>query len=126
MIRRPPRSTRTDTLFPYTTLFRSVSVLTGEEIQRYNSDSIQRITQDVPGLVVGSTVGLGGGSIAIRGVSTAPTTIGFEQPVTIVADGVPIHSSWITSAGFFDLGRAEVMTIGRASCREKVCNQVWI
>src|SRR3546814_1868125 len=26
MIRRPPRSTRTDTLFPYTTLFRSVVV----------------------------------------------------------------------------------------------------
>src|SRR3546814_1481909 len=27
MIRRPPRSTRTDTLFPYTTLFRSWTVL---------------------------------------------------------------------------------------------------
>src|SRR3546814_16369322 len=26
MIRRPPRSPRTDTLFPYTTLFRSVAV----------------------------------------------------------------------------------------------------
>src|SRR3546814_10254807 len=26
MIRRPPRSTRTDTLFPYTTLFRSASI----------------------------------------------------------------------------------------------------
>src|SRR3546814_4415273 len=26
MIRRPPRSTRTDTLFPYTTLFRSAGV----------------------------------------------------------------------------------------------------
>src|SRR3546814_10757778 len=26
MIRRPPRSTRTDTLFPYTTLFRSMNV----------------------------------------------------------------------------------------------------
>src|SRR3546814_17978927 len=26
MIRRPPRSTRTDTLFPYTTLFRSIAV----------------------------------------------------------------------------------------------------
>src|SRR3546814_2741241 len=25
MIRRPPRSTRTDTLFPYTTLFRSIT-----------------------------------------------------------------------------------------------------
>src|SRR3546814_9199578 len=37
MIRRPPRSTRTDTLFPYTTLFRSIifiifaAVLIGEE-----------------------------------------------------------------------------------------------
>src|SRR3546814_8603059 len=28
MIRRPPRSTRTDTLFPYTTLFRSLVVFT--------------------------------------------------------------------------------------------------
>src|SRR3546814_5173213 len=27
MIRRPPRSTRTDTLFPYTTLFRSFVIL---------------------------------------------------------------------------------------------------
>src|SRR3546814_4647699 len=26
MIRRPPRSTRTDTLFPYTTLFRSLAM----------------------------------------------------------------------------------------------------
>src|SRR3546814_4399563 len=30
MIRRPPRSTRTDTLFPYTTLFRSQGVLWDE------------------------------------------------------------------------------------------------
>src|SRR3546814_19272861 len=31
MIRRPPRSTRTDTLFPYTTLFRSADgVVVGE------------------------------------------------------------------------------------------------
>src|SRR3546814_11860105 len=29
MIRRPPRSTRTDTLFPYTTLFRSLLVVGG-------------------------------------------------------------------------------------------------
>src|SRR3546814_12223427 len=34
MIRRPPRSTRTDTLFPYTTLFRSVVhiLFTGQDI----------------------------------------------------------------------------------------------
>src|SRR3546814_10153145 len=31
MVRRPPRSTRTDTLFPYTTLFRSSSRMRGRE-----------------------------------------------------------------------------------------------
>src|SRR3546814_12986523 len=31
MIRRPPRSTRTDTLFPYTTLFRSIELLYDDE-----------------------------------------------------------------------------------------------
>src|SRR3546814_11977956 len=35
MIRRPPRSTRTYTLFPYTTLFRSVSHLS---VMRAESD----------------------------------------------------------------------------------------
>src|SRR3546814_20239340 len=34
MIRRPPRSTRTDTLFPYTTLFRSGIVQRGDRVAR--------------------------------------------------------------------------------------------
>src|SRR3546814_3010010 len=36
MIRRPPRSTRTDTLFPYTTLFRSsvLSAAGGEDLEQ--------------------------------------------------------------------------------------------
>src|SRR3546814_13563802 len=33
MIRRPPRSTRTDTLFPYTTLFRSGAVPASASVQ---------------------------------------------------------------------------------------------
>src|SRR3546814_4756747 len=33
MIRRPPRSTRTDTLFPYTTLFRSGLPLSRQAVQ---------------------------------------------------------------------------------------------
>src|SRR3546814_3042096 len=32
MIRRPPRSTRTDTLFPYTTLFRSIAYSPGNDL----------------------------------------------------------------------------------------------
>src|SRR3546814_2139092 len=42
MIRRPPRSTRTDTLFPYTTLFRSLTdVLAG-----YATSTIRRAAAD--------------------------------------------------------------------------------
>src|SRR3546814_6711086 len=37
MIRRPPRSTRTDTLFPYTPLFRSASSLSKSDPSRRNS-----------------------------------------------------------------------------------------
>src|SRR3546814_16528422 len=37
MIRRPPRSTRTDTLFPYTTLFRS-----GDAGEQRQDDGIER------------------------------------------------------------------------------------
>src|SRR3546814_7889386 len=38
MIRRPPRSTLTDTLFPYTTLFRSEAVLVGARVNRQRVD----------------------------------------------------------------------------------------
>src|SRR3546814_14252429 len=43
MIRRPPRSTRTDTLFPYTTLFRSGQLHiapTGQALQLEGSDAV--------------------------------------------------------------------------------------
>src|SRR3546814_961552 len=38
MIRRPPRSTRTDTLFPYTTLFRSKWSPSGQQLAFLVSD----------------------------------------------------------------------------------------
>src|SRR3546814_2255967 len=38
MIRRPPRSTRTDTLFPYTTLFRSINA---QDLKRIVSNLIE-------------------------------------------------------------------------------------
>src|SRR3546814_1280546 len=40
MIRRPPRSTRTDTLFPYTTLFRSVLATSSVTVGRPAFSSI--------------------------------------------------------------------------------------
>src|SRR3546814_2075080 len=39
MIRRPPRSTRTDTLFPYTTLFRS-------HFPRFEADHVRQREDD--------------------------------------------------------------------------------
>src|SRR3546814_2326784 len=48
MIRRPPRSTRTDTLFPYTTLFRS------EALQLQTAvDTHARLVQALPDMRVG-------------------------------------------------------------------------
>src|SRR3546814_18774394 len=46
MIRRPPRSTRTDTLFPYTTLFRSSA--TGRKILSALWYSASRLMSDLP------------------------------------------------------------------------------
>src|SRR3546814_1239523 len=46
MIRRPPRSTRTDTLFPYTTLFRSLG---GSPLRRScrHADAAARRARDL-------------------------------------------------------------------------------
>src|SRR3546814_16464403 len=51
MIRRPPRSTRTDTLFPYTTLFRSILSravrLQGQHLWRHllHGDRLPRLSR---------------------------------------------------------------------------------
>src|SRR3546814_9910509 len=55
MIRRPPRSTRTDTLFPYTTLFRSRSLVRDAEamdrataeriLAEHNPDALEVLPQ---------------------------------------------------------------------------------
>src|SRR3546814_2595850 len=53
MIRQPPRSTRTDTLFPYTTLFRSVLFASVDApsqsatIERYWSDGSSDSSSEV-------------------------------------------------------------------------------
>src|SRR3546814_1938852 len=47
MIRRPPRSTRTDTLFPYTTLFRSLPSVTIERLR----ETFQAIDTDRSGTI---------------------------------------------------------------------------
>src|SRR3546814_20485651 len=57
MIRRPPRSTRTDTLFPYTTLFRS---------DHDAADRIPRRAFRAQEAVHGRRLGIHGGLDAVR------------------------------------------------------------
>src|SRR3546814_8649233 len=47
MIRRPPRSTRTDTLFPYTTLFRSNVVDKSDNMKWYEGLPLLRFLEEV-------------------------------------------------------------------------------
>src|SRR3546814_4087092 len=53
MIRRPPRSTRTDTLFPDTTLFRSLVERGGEDRLRATEDGGHRLDADAHHVVEG-------------------------------------------------------------------------
>src|SRR3546814_20060465 len=52
MIRRPPRSTRTDTLFPYTTLFRSLLAIAWDVAQNWQGRD-EGASADRNGFVVG-------------------------------------------------------------------------
>src|SRR3546814_18919202 len=106
MIRRPPRSTRTDTLFPYTTLFRSVehpyglALLRGDEADGVLAQPLGR---------------------------EFLFEVGRKAPLVFLADG----GKRLCVAGGHDLGdsygacpaQAGVQSgkIGRASCRERVC-----
>src|SRR3546814_6753944 len=45
MIRRPPRSTRTDTLFPYTTLFRSGGFATPHRLYNIGNNHPEQLTE---------------------------------------------------------------------------------
>src|SRR3546814_11161497 len=72
MIRRPPRSTRTDTLFPYTTLFRSelsslIDLFRQHNVRSYleigarHGDSFFEVMRSLPFGSVGIAVDLPGG-----------------------------------------------------------------
>src|SRR3546814_1842505 len=67
MIRRPPRSTRTDTLFPYTTLFRSAR----ERHREYHPQRHRAAEEHARRLRTGCARGRGGGAGGDRGARRA-------------------------------------------------------
>src|SRR3546814_19895169 len=104
MIRRPPRSTRTDTLFPYTTLFRS----------RYN----EFIT--VPKVRVIDEEGENLGVMYTREAIEQAAEAGLDLVEVSPSADPPVCK-------FLDVGKFKYEAqkkIGRASCRERVCQYV--
>src|SRR3546814_18134298 len=92
MIRRPPRSTRTDTLFPYTTLFRS---------RRARADALHFLSEDLGlfGREAGAAIGFGpvGDGIALFHAALEPQFLRLvleherapaPADVVLVADGL--------------------------------------
>src|SRR3546814_4794041 len=71
MIRRPPRSTRTDTLFPYTTLFRSNDRSDGKR----------------PGDSLSATL------LALHHAASGETAAGRQGPALGAARDVPVRSA---------------------------------
>src|SRR3546814_16651211 len=102
MRRRPPRSTRTDTLCPYTTLFRSPNV------------SVMCCDSPNLGLVV-PTMALGGHGTANMGGNLAPAEMtAISTPWSNEADAATFRAPYLTL----------LPQIGSASCRERVCQSV--
>src|SRR3546814_8835325 len=64
MIRLPPRSTRTDTLFPYTTLFRSPMGRAGTEEEVASMAAY--LARDEASFVTGQVISVNGGTTMLR------------------------------------------------------------
>src|SRR3546814_11682754 len=107
MIRRPPRSTRTDTLFPYTTLFRSAHVCDVPFTQVDFGWAASALDYDD---ISGCAQAAIGGKDGIQQFALAASVI-------FCAQGA-LHLS------MDDALRGLVRQLGRASCRERVCQDV--
>src|SRR3546814_20677596 len=114
MRRRPPRSTRTDTLFPYTTLFRSlvIGAETFSRILDWEDRSTCVLFGDGAGAVVMPATN-GEQKANGRGVLSTHLYADGSHHAALYVDGGP--SSTMTPGNLRMTGRE----IGRASCRDR-------
>src|SRR3546814_17950492 len=118
MIRRPPRSTRTDTLFPYTTLFRSPR--RRQEGQALMSkEKAPRRVADNEALAVGTQIR--GSAQKLNLVATLIRGRKVEDALNILAFSKTAMAVDVRKVLASAIANAE---IGRASCRERGCQSV--
>jgi outer membrane receptor protein involved in Fe transport len=86
-----------------------VSTLSGETLARTNSNNLTAIGELSPTVIVGAYRANGGGTIAIRGISSPANQTGFEQAVSVAIDGVQTSNGRIAQLGFFDIEQVEIL-----------------
>src|SRR3546814_8835116 len=80
MIRRPPRSTRTDTLFPYPTLFRSLAALREGGLAVFRNFGLS-LRSSIVGVLVGIVPGVGGETAPFLAYAAAKKQVGSSVPL---------------------------------------------
>lgn len=86
-----------------------ISALSAETVAKYNANDLTAIGELTPTVIVGAYKANGGGSIAIRGISSPANQTGFEQAVSVAIDGVQSSNGRIAQLGFFDVDQVEVL-----------------
>ncbi|MEL0251551.1 MAG: TonB-dependent receptor plug domain-containing protein, partial [Novosphingobium sp.] len=79
-----------------------VSVLGPAQIANNNATDLAKIGELTPTVIVGAYKSAGGGSIAIRGISSPANQAGFEQAVSVAIDGVQTSDGRVAQLGIFD------------------------
>lgn len=87
----------------------NVTALSAEAIQRQDLTSLEKIAARTPNLTVGRASNGSGAQVTLRGIGSSSTSIGIEQSVAVVVDGVYYGQGRIINEGFFDLGRVEIL-----------------
>lgn len=87
----------------------SVTALSAEQIERYDLTSLERVAASTPQFTVGRAAAGSGAQLTLRGIGSSSTSIGIEQSVAVVVDGVYYGQGRIINEGFFDLGRLEIL-----------------
>src|SRR3546814_7707902 len=122
MIRRPPRSTRTDTLFPYTTLFRSVLTIRARP-DRFGQEKRNpwRVTLYLTTGAVRRVVMGGNGALQIDGMKGVRGELSLAGNGDLDVSGVALDHLIVNSAGGGRIrmagqaGDARIQVIGAGS-----------
>src|SRR5690606_23513239 len=87
----------------------AVTAISPVVIQQQDLTSIEKIAARTPSFTVGRASNGSGAQLTMRGIGSSSTSIGIEQSVAVIVDGVYYGQGRIINEGFFDMERAEIL-----------------